>query len=207
MNQFRGHRIISEQVGPGELTVVWRELEKVLAANIPGDIVEFGCYSGTTSLFIRRLLDQQGQSDKRIFHVYDSFAGLPEKGSLDLSPAGAEFKSGELSVGKKEFLQNFRSANLHPPVVHKGWFNQLTGGDVPDQIAFAFLDGDFYDSIMDSLKLVWPRMAKGATILVDDYGRDALPGAERAVTQFLQNKTPQHVREQHNIAILSNITI
>jgi len=88
---FRGQKIISDQVGPEELSVVWRELEKVLQAATPGDIVEFGCYSGTTSLFIRRLLDEKGESNKRSFHVYDSFEGLPEKTEQDASVAGGKF--------------------------------------------------------------------------------------------------------------------
>jgi len=198
---FRGQRIISDQVGPEELGVVWRELEKVLDANITGDIVEFGCYSGTTSLFIRRLLDEKGESNKRSFHVYDSFEGLPEKSEQDASVAGEQFKKGELAVNKKELLHNFRTANLRPPIVHKGWFNQLTERDVPDRIAFAFLDGDFYESIMDSLKLIWPRMGQGGAVLIDDYGRDALPGSERAVRDFFGGRPPA-VRTEHNIAII-----
>lgn len=198
---FRGQKIISDQVGPEELSVVWRELEKVLAAGVPGDIVEFGCYSGTTSLFIRRLLDERGESNKRSFHVYDSFAGLPGKTEEDASAAGEQFKAGELAVSKKQFLQNFRAANLQPPIVHKGWFNQLAEDDVPERIAFAFLDGDFYESIMDSLKLVWPRMSQGGAVLIDDYGREALPGAERAVRNFFGGKPPV-IRQEHNVAIL-----
>lgn len=198
---FRGQRIISDQVGPEELGVVWRELEKVLDANITGDIVEFGCYSGTTSLFIRRLLDEKGESNKRSFHVYDSFEGLPEKSEQDASVAGEQFKKSELAVNKKELLHNFRTANLRPPIVHKGWFNQLTERDVPDRIAFAFLDGDFYESIMDSLKLIWPRMGQGGAVLIDDYGRDALPGSERAVRDFFGGRPPA-VRTEHNIAII-----
>ena len=200
MGQFRGYRIISDQVGEGELTVVWRELEKVLKNGVPGDIVEFGCYAGTTSLFIRRLLDEKGESDRRAFHAYDSFEGLPEKGNRDQSAAGTEFKAGELAVSKKEFLHQFRAANLKPPVVHKGWFNQLNEQDIPDRISFAFLDGDFYDSIMDSLKLVWPRMSQGGVLLVDDYGREALPGAERAVDEFFKNN-PQPSQVQANVFI------
>lgn len=200
-HRFRGHHIISDQVGQGELSVVWRELEKVLGARVPGDIVEFGCYAGTTSLFVRRLLDEKGESAKRVFHVYDSFEGLPEKGTPDLSAAGEAFQAGKLAVSKKDFLHEFRAANLAPPIVHKGWFSQLKDDDVPQNIAFAFLDGDFYDSIMDSLKLVWPHMAKGGAVLIDDYGREALPGAERAVRDFFKNKTPA-LRAEHNIAII-----
>lgn len=198
---FRGQKIISDQVGPEELSVVWRELEKVLQAATPGDIVEFGCYSGTTSLFIRRLLDEKGESNKRSFHVYDSFEGLPEKTEQDASVAGEQFKKGELAVSKKRLLQNFRAANLTPPIVHKGWFSQLTERDVPDRIAFAFLDGDFYESIMDSLKLIWPRMSQGGVVLIDDYGRDALPGTERAIRDFFGGQPPA-VRVEHNIAII-----
>src|SRR5262245_967222 len=111
MNQFLGHSIISEQVGAKELGIVWRELQRILKQGVPGDVVEFGCYIGTTSLFIRRLLDQHNESYKRNFHAYDSFEGLPEKGAQDASPAGADFKNGQLSVSKKEFLRQFYAAN------------------------------------------------------------------------------------------------
>ena len=51
------HPIISDQVDAKELGVLLRELETVLRSGVTGNIVEFGCYVGTTSLFIRRLLD------------------------------------------------------------------------------------------------------------------------------------------------------
>jgi O-methyltransferase len=200
-HSFKGRPIISAQVGISELGIVWRELEKVLAAGVPGDVVEFGCYIGTTSLFIRRLLDERGESGKRAFHVYDSFEGLPEKGKQDESPAGADFRAGQLSVSKKNFLREFHAANLQPPIVHKGWFKDLADKDVPGHIAFAFLDGDFYDSIMDSLKLVWPRLAKGGVVLIDDYGREALPGAQRAVQDFFAGQVIT-VSYEHDIAII-----
>lgn len=200
-HRFKGQHIISDQVGQAQLHVIWKELERVLQADVPGDIVEFGCYVGTTSLFIRRLLDERDQSEKRQFHVYDSFEGLPPKSRQDESPAGTQFQAGKLSVSKKEFLGQFRVAHLQPPVIHKGWFHELTDKDMPASIAFAFLDGDFYESIRDSLRLVWPRMQPGGTILVDDYGREALPGAERAVKEFLQGKNFA-AQPEANIAII-----
>lgn len=203
-HQFRGQHIISDQITREGLGVVWRELAQVLKHNVAGDVVEFGCYVGTTSLFIRRLLDEQGESDKRAFHVYDSFAGLPAKSAHDQSAAGTAFKAGALSVSEREFLQQFRRAGLQKPIVHKGWFNELTSRDVPEHIAFAFLDGDFYDSILASLKLVWPRMTEGGRILVDDYQRETLPGAARAVTDFLRAKGRRvdDLHHEHNIAII-----
>ena len=201
-NQFKGQLLVSDQVSAQDVGLVWRELEKTLAANVPGDIVEFGCYVGTTSLFIRRLLDQGGQSSARQFHVYDSFTGLPGKLPQDASAAGVDFQAGKLSVSKKEFLNQFRAANLKPPVVHKGWFDNLAAQDVPEQIAFAFLDGDFYGSILASLQLVWPQMNPGGVVLIDDYQRDSLPGVERAIRDFFQGKTTPTIRTEHNIAVI-----
>jgi O-methyltransferase len=202
-NRFRGKLLISDQVTPGGVGVVWRELERVLRSAIPGAIVEFGCYAGTTSVFIRRLLDEHNQSSQREFHVYDSFAGLPEKRSQDQSAAGVNFTAGKLHVSKKTFLQVFQAAHLQPPLIHKGWFDQLTSADVPEQIAFAFLDGDFYNSILVSLQLVWPRLSVGGTILIDDYQRDTLPGVERAVRDFFQYKKTPTIRVEQGIAILA----
>jgi O-methyltransferase len=199
-HQFKGFHIVTDQVTRDDLATIWRELERVLQANVPGDIVEFGCYGGTTSLFIRRLLNQYKL--ERQFHVYDSFEGLPPKSAQDMSPVGTDFQAGRLAVSKKDFLHEFKLANLRPPIVHKGWFDQLTAANVPEQIAFAFLDGDFYDSIMTSLKLVWPHMTAHGVILVDDFKREALPGVERAIHDFFQNKSIQSLRGEHSIGII-----
>ena len=188
--------LISDQVNKDQLAVILSELEKVLP-KLDGAVVEFGCYIGTTSLFIRRLLD--ALDDSREFHVYDSFVGLPPKTAADESRAGDQFQAGELAVSKKQFLQQFQKTGLRPPVIHKGWFKDLTPADIPDQVAFAFLDGDFYESIRDSLKLVLPHMQRGGTIIVDDYAREALPGAAKAVHELLST---QAVHTQHNLGIV-----
>jgi len=148
-------------------------------------------------VFMRRLLDTY--QDNREFHVYDSFEGLPPKTTEDQSPTGEQFKAGELNISKKQFLHEFQKANLRPPIVHKGWFSELTEVDVPRKIAFAFLDGDFYASIRDSLKLVLPRMEPGSMLIIDDYSREALPGAARAVHEQLPNK---QIRTAHNLGII-----
>lgn len=201
-NWFRGQPIISDQISRQGLEIVCRSLEQVLDRQVEGAITEFGCYAGTTSLFIRRILDERQLSAERPFHVYDSFDGLPAKTVQDSNAAGVDFAPGKLYVSKKEFLQQFRTAGLQPPVIHKGWFDQLTDGDIPAAIAMAFLDGDFYGSIISSLRLVWPRLSPGGLILIDDYQRETLPGVARAVQDFFQNK---HYRLQHshNIAIIA----
>lgn len=193
------YAVISDQIGRAALGVVLRELEKILQTGTPGDVAEFGCYIGTTSLFIRRVLDEH-LSDKR-FYAYDSFKGLPPKTIQDASAAGTDFKAGELQVSKKQFLQTFKKAGLQPPVTHKAWFNELQAKQLPEQIAFAFLDGDFYESILVSLQLAWPRLTPGGTITIDDYQRETLPGVERAVRDYFGGSPPD-IHHEHNIAIL-----
>ena len=193
------HPLISDQVDKEQLRVILSELEVTLNRSTDGAVVEFGCYIGTTSHFIRRLLDAEHLSDVVAFHVYDSFEGLPEKTAQDGSRAGEQFRAGELSVSKKAFLREFQKAHLRPPIVHKGWFKDLGGEEVPEKIAFAFLDGDFYESIRDSLKLVLPRMQQGGVIIVDDYAREALPGAAKAVHEHFR---PDQIRTAHNLGII-----
>lgn len=190
--------IISDQVEPRELQAILDELQKVLETGIVGAAVEFGCYVGTTSLHIQRLL---GMYAPRESHVYDSFAGLPEKTPHDHSPAGEQFKPGELQTSKKEFILNFRRAGLVLPHIHKGWFNELSPDDIPLPIAFAFLDGDYYESIADSLALVWPKLTPGAVIVVDDYMNEALPGAQKAVESWLKTH-PAKLTTKHSLAII-----
>lgn len=189
--------LISNQVSIEQVTTILSELQRVLDVGVPGAVVEFGCYIGTTSLFIRRLLDANGEA--RDFHVYDSFEGLPEKSAADLSAAGQQFIAGELAVSKKQFLHEFRKANLKPPLVHKGWFSELSDEDVPRPIAFAFLDGDFYESIRDSLALVTPHMQPGGTIIVDDYAHEALPGASKAAQERFST---EDITVVHNLGVI-----
>lgn len=191
--------IISDQISRPALGVVLRELDKTIVQGTEGAVVELGCYIGTTTLFLRRVLDSHA-SDQMLY-AYDSFEGLPPKISQDSSGAGEQFRAGELSVSRKQFLQEFRRANLKAPITHKGWFKDLADSQLPDTISFAFLDGDFYNSIMDSLRLVWPRIAPGGVITIDDYQRDALPGVERAVADFFRDKSIV-LHHEHNIAVV-----
>jgi O-methyltransferase len=199
MFEINKYPLVSNQVNYFEIKVILRELENVLNGQVPGAIAEFGCYTGTTSLFITRLLREMREN--RAFHVYDSFDGLPQKTAADASPAGEQFTAGELKATKAQFIKHFKHAGLPLPTIHKAWFQNLTSNDVPPLIAFAFLDGDFFNSIYDSLKLIEHRTAPGATIIVDDYQAEALPGARKAVDAWLKDKTYK-IRTEQSLAII-----
>jgi len=194
--------IISDQVDAKELSALLRELEKVLRRGTTGNVVEFGCYVGTTSLFIRRLLDAYDFTGE--FHAYDSFAGLPEKTQADASTAGEQFKAGELLAPRKTFVQNFKKSGLKLPIIHKGWFADVAPDDVPESIIFAFFDGDFYESIADSFRVCAGKFHEKVTIIVDDYANEALPGAARAVDEWLRCNQQFFLRTEASLAIISS---
>ena len=180
------------------------ETEKIieLARNqlsCQGDFVELGCYKGDTSLLLAEVLKG---TEKKLW-IYDSFEGLPEKSEADESALGMNFKGGELYVTKREVKERFLRAGLPVPVIKKAWFNELLDGDLPKEITLAFLDGDFYESIRDSLKLVESKMAEGGIIVVHDYQNPALPGVAKAVEEWAreQKKT---IKTYQSMAIINN---
>jgi O-methyltransferase len=142
--------------------------------DLPGDIVEFGCYKGDTSKLISFI------SNKSLY-VYDSFEGLPE--SIEKIPAG------EMKVTVDEFCNNFTKEGIRMPYIRQGWFSDLNPDDLPEQISFAHLDGDLYQSTLDSLRLIYNRLVPGAIVLIDDYGNDMYwPGVKIATLEFFKDK-------------------
>ena len=200
------NRIISEQIKADELEVLLRELEVVLQINVEGDVVELGCYEGTSALFFQRMIEELAP-DKKLW-LYDSFEGLPDKTKEDASESGNLFKQGALKASKARLAKNFFKANLKIPEIRKAWFYELDTEDLPEKICFAFFDGDFYESIADSLKLVWPKMSEGSAIMIDDYETSKLPGVKKAVDEFARlnnlviksDKSLATLRTQHHDA-------
>lgn len=173
----------NDQVSQEETLEIIRLATKSLS--VPGDFVEMGCYKGDTSLLLAEVVEKpvENSVEKRLF-IYDSFEGLPEKTEADQSVLGENFKGGELFVTKREVKERFLRAGMKVPVIKKAWFSELTEADLPEKISFAFLDGDFYESILDSLKLVVPKMAEGGVIVIHDFYNPALPGVKKAVQEF-----------------------
>lgn len=187
------------QFGDDELEVLLRELRRVLESDTIGDVVELGCFKGETSVHIARFIRRL--SPYRRLYLYDSFAGLPEKTRQDESPAGTQFMAGELPATKREVEQRLAKAGFTGLTIKKAWFRDLTPADLPEQIGFAFLDGDFYESIMDSLRLVWPKLTKGSVVVIDDYINEALPGAAKAVDEWLADH-PAEFRVERSLGIM-----
>lgn len=196
----------NDQVSEKETEEILKVARGCLA--VEGDFVELGCYKGDTSLllaevlrdFNTKLVEKPVENSVKKLWIYDSFEGLPEKSVADESALGQDFKDGELLVTKREVKERFLRAGLPVPVIKKAWFKDLDEADLPDKIAFAFLDGDFYESIKDSLKLIEGEIMHGGVILVHDYYNPALPGVMKAVDEWLEDK--KYKSEQYESLII-----
>lgn len=187
-----------KQTDDKELSIILRELNKIMEKNIDGDIVEFGCYEGGTSVYLAKVISRY---KNKKYYTYDSFEGLPEKTTADDSSIGISFQAGELSASKKQFIKNIQKAKVPIPIIKKAWFSDLKQNDIPERICFAYLDGDYYKSIKVSLSLIQQCLVDKATIVIDDYYNEALPGVKKAVDEWLIDK-PFKVRIENSLAII-----
>jgi O-methyltransferase len=156
---------------------------------VPGDICEFGVAQGATS----RLIANEIMSTDRKLWLFDSFEGLPEptvedKLIDDIFNLGSMSRyKGTMASPETEVLSKLASINFPPArtMVKKGWVKDaIKSSDLPAQVAFAYVDFDFYEPIKDALEFLDGRMPVGGRIVVDDYGFFS-EGAQLAVDRFV----------------------
>lgn len=148
---------------------------------VPGDVVELGCHVGETSKILQRVIEKRAPSFRQLY-VYDSFQGLPAPDS----EKGDGFVEGTLKCDRQDVIENFVNNNLRIPTIVEGWFKDAEV--LPEQICFAFFDGDLYSSIKDSFELIWDRVSPGGIIAVHDYHSEMLAGVRIATSEFLADK-------------------
>jgi O-methyltransferase len=164
----------------------------VIAANVPGDLIETGVWRGGAVIFMRAMLEALGVSD-RIVWVADSFEGLPEP---DLEKFPVEAKShrsaimtktyNHFAVSLEDVQRNFSAYGMLDDQVRflKGWFKDTLPGAPIQKLAIMRLDGDYYESTMDSLTNLYDKLSIGGYVIIDDYGEDMWTYCRKAVTDF-----------------------
>jgi O-methyltransferase len=144
---------------------IWHLLNQVLLLDIPGEVVELGCYNGHTAALLGRTLEDFGSS-KRLC-LFDSFSGQPAPTPED---GASPFREGSLVVPQDSIARTFAGFGVkYVPEVFAGWFKDTLPEHLPDKIAFAHIDCDFYAPVLECLENIYPRLSKGAVVVVDDY--------------------------------------
>jgi O-methyltransferase len=160
-------------------------VEDVLMSRVPGDLIETGVWRGGATIFMRAILKAYDVTDRRVWAA-DSFEGLPrpdgEKYPADAGDLHHEAR--ELAVSVEEVRANFQRFGLLDEQVCflKGWFRDTMPNAPVKQLAVLRLDGDMYESTMEALMALYPRVSPGGYVIVDDYG--AVAGCRQAVDDY-----------------------
>jgi O-methyltransferase len=140
---------------------------------VPGDFVETGVWRGGTTILMRGVLAALGDTERQVW-VADSFEGLPvPDGEAYPADEGLDWSHVEvLKVGADAVRANFERYGLLDERVHllEGWFCDTLPEAPIERLSVLRLDGDLYQSTMDALVSLEPKVSSGGFVLVDDYG-------------------------------------
>lgn len=160
--------------------------------NIPGDLIETGVWRGGSVIFMRALLKVAGVTDKTVW-VADSFEGLPkpdeDKYAADKGDDHHTL-SDILAISEQQVKYNFEKYGLLDGQVKflKGWFKDTLPTAPIEKLSVLRLDGDMYESTINALDNLYPKLSVGGYCIVDDFG--AVPACKMAIMDY---------RKQHHI--------
>ncbi len=163
-------------------------VERVISDNVPGDFIETGVWRGGATIFMRGILAAYDINDRRVF-VADSFEGVPppshkEDEGFDLSASVYPI----LAVSMDEVRDLFsRYGLLDDNVVFiKGWFKDTLPKAPIERLSILRLDGDLYESTMDTLNPLYDKVVQGGFIIVDDY--ESCQPCKNAINEFRRSR-------------------
>jgi hypothetical protein len=173
-------------VGTRQLDNIQFCITDVLKRRIPGDVIECGAWRGGVTILMRAVLRAYGDTEKAVW-VADSFEGLPRpRSGLDFG-----LPRGEMAVSLEEVQENFARYGLLDERVRflKGFFNKTLPTAPIAKLSVLRADSDLYESQLDVLNHLYPKLSVGGYAIIDDYLEIA--GCRRAIDEY---------RQAHNIS-------
>lgn len=157
-----------------------------------GDVCEFGVAQGATSALIaNEILNLE-----KDLWLFDSFQGLPKPTEKDeLIDDIFDLKTMENYEGTmacpidmvESKLSSIQFPRQRTRIVPGFIEETITKADLPKKVCFAYVDFDFYEPILTTLRFLDERLAPGGYIMVDDYGFFS-SGAKTAVDEFVSER-------------------
>ena len=163
---------------------------------IPGDIVECGVWRGGSMHAVARVLDAAGDHTRDLY-LFDTFEGMPpptdKDRRLDGRPAAELLAKSDrgTTVWAYASLEDVKAGFATVPYpaerIHyvQGKVEDTVPGSAPDHIALLRLDTDWYESTRHELEHLYPRLASGGVLIIDDYGW--WQGSHDATEEFLRS--------------------
>lgn len=185
-HKYRNHTLVHEAMYVDNLELCAR------FATTPGCVVECGVWRGGMIAGMAEVLGPGRQ-----YFLFDSFEGLPPaRKELDGASAVAwqsDTKSpnyyNNCTASEDEAAAAMKLSGAGSFSLIKGWFNQTLPRFTPTcEIAVLRLDCDWYDSVRLCLDQLYPHVAAGGLIIVDDYY--IWDGCAHAVNEFISSFSP-----------------
>ena len=190
--------------GAARINAVVDAVRFVVQRGIPGDFAECGVWRGGSILAMILTLQELGVTDRDI-HLFDTFEGMPEPTEADTSPyappAVDDWKRAQ-EEGVRPYAdifapEVFNEDGVRETVLSTGYPAErvhLVRGKVedtlpagaPDHLALVRLDTDWYESTRHELIHLYPRLADGGVLIVDDYG--FWEGCRKAVDEYFSTE-------------------
>jgi O-methyltransferase len=180
-------------------------VDYVLDHEIQGAFVECGLWRGGSLMAVVARLQQRGVRDRAIVG-FDTFAGMTEPTAHDvdfrgkalgrrpravtalLDPlarlTGRDWPT-QAGVSRGEVFARLASTGYDPARINlvEGPVEQTLPEHAPATIALLRLDTDWYASTRHELEHLYPRLALGGVLIINDYGH--YQGARQAVDEYL----------------------
>ena len=146
--------------------------------DLPGVLVECGCYKGGSAVNLSLAADLCG----RRLHLFDSFEGLPspagdDEGHLVLSEFQVRtYEKGDYAGSLKEVRGNVEKYGVIGVCdFHRGYFKD-TLPDFAEPVVFAYVDADLVESVRDCLRYLWPRLQPDCFLFTDEAHHNRVAG-------------------------------
>jgi O-methyltransferase len=174
-------------------------VEYLVRARIDGAFVECGVWRGGSMMAAALTLQRLGATDRELY-LFDTFAGMAEPGSEDIPSPYDGYSPHKrwrrltgrgrqwAGVSVDEVRSRVESTGYPPERTHlvPGMVEDTLPGEAPERIALLRLDTDWHESTKHELEQLYPRLAEGGVLIVDDYGH--YEGARRAVDEFFTSR-------------------
>jgi len=88
-----------------------------------------------------------------------------------------------LGVDEKSVRENFDRYGLLDDQVRflPGWFSETLPAAPIERLSVLRLDGDLYESTLDAMNPLYPKLSPGGYVIIDDY---LVPGCRAAVDEY-----------------------
>ncbi len=167
-------------------------VDYIVKRKIAGDFVECGVWKGGSSLAAAMAFRARNDT-RRDFHLFDTFEGMTapteNDGAAAMKGFGSTLTKDRTSTWCRSSIEEVRQvmakSGFPQERIHfiKGPVEETLPGSAPSVISILRLDTDWYESTRHELATLYPRLAPGGILILDDYGFWA--GARRAVDEFL----------------------